>query len=76
MRANITAWLNIWKYCQEFKIQELCPSEIIVLFLRKKKRLCLDFFEQPETSILQGFSNLFRNSDTKNETLPEYPVRI
>lgn len=45
-------------------------------FLEEKKWLCLDFFEQSETSILQGFSNLFRNSDTKNEALPGYPVRI
>lgn len=29
--------------------------------LEKKKKLCLDFFDQSETSILQGFSNLCRN---------------
>lgn len=32
----MTAWFNIQKYCQEFKIQELCLSEIIALCLRKK----------------------------------------
>lgn len=46
------------------------------LLEKKKKSFCLDFFDQSETSILQGFSNLYRNCKTKNETLPGYPVRI
>lgn len=43
---------------------------------KKQNNFCLDFFDQSETSILQGFSNLYRNFKTKNEILPGYPVRI